>query len=69
MGSASGEGNAHEASNRARSTRGKIIRRVLLKIGIGLLAHEAIEELDDLLDDISEAARDAIEDAGEGTTS
>ncbi|MFD8725638.1 hypothetical protein ACFV2H_48805 [Streptomyces sp. NPDC059629] len=64
MGSASGEGNVNEGSNAARSAKGKLLRRVLLKIGIGLLAHESIEELDDLIDEVSQAARDAIEDAG-----
>lgn len=67
MGSASGESNLNDGSNAARSAKGKILRRILLKIGIGLLAHEAVEELGDLIDEISEVAGDAIEDAGEDT--
>lgn len=67
MGSASGEENVNANSNATRSTKGKLLRRVLIKIGIGLLAHEAVEELDDLIDELAEATQDAIEDANEDT--
>jgi hypothetical protein len=69
MGSASGEGNANRNSNAAKGVKGKLLRRVLIKIGIGLLAHEAVEELDDLIDELAEATQDAIEDANEDADS
>lgn len=69
MGSASGEENVNANSNATRSTKGKLLRRVLIKIGIGLLAHEAVEELDDLIDELAEATHDAIKDAKEDTES
>ena len=67
MSSASGNGNNNEGSNTAGSAKGKLFRRVLLKIGIGLLVHEAIDEFDDVIDNVSEFAHDVIKDAGEDT--
>lgn len=65
MSSVSGEGSTNGGSNATRHGKGKLFRQILLKIGMGLLAHETIEELDDVIDDVSELARDAMEESGE----
>ncbi|MDT0470245.1 hypothetical protein [Streptomyces gibsoniae] len=65
MAAASNESGSNRNTGARRTARKKMLKRILLKVGIGLLVHEGIPELDDLLGDASEAAQDALEQLGD----
>ncbi|MEU6591775.1 hypothetical protein ABZ923_21565 [Streptomyces sp. NPDC046881] len=61
MAAASNESGSNRNAGARRTARKRLLKRILFKVGIGLLFHEGAPELDDLLDDASEAAQDALE--------
>ncbi|MFJ6926467.1 hypothetical protein ACIQUP_04085 [Streptomyces nigra] len=61
MAAASNESGSNRNTGARRTAWKKMLKRILFKVGIGLLLHEGIPELDDLFDDASEATQDALE--------
>lgn len=60
--------NTNETPRARRRPRGKLLRRILIKVGLGLLIHEGVEGLGEIFDDVSDIVGDTLEELEEDTS-